>query len=143
VTESSPSELVRDDQSRVSEQPEPVKRRRRLFAASEKLRILQESMQLAHRGDLAELLRRESIYSSHLAAWRKAYQISGEAGLHPAKPGRKPKFDWRDGRIRELEHRVELLERELERLNAGSKSVAASVTEGGQIRPLPEHNAAR
>jgi len=102
---------------RTGDGREPNKRRRRFFQAADKLRIVQESLQLSKRGDVAALLRRESIYSSHLAAWRKAFELHGAAGLEAAKPGRKPKVDWRDRRIRELEHRVEFLELELERVS--------------------------
>ena len=48
-------------------------------------------------------------------AWRKQLALRGTQGLEGAKPGRKPKLDVRDHRIRELERRVAFLERELER----------------------------
>ena len=121
------SESARSDFSSIDEKPDgdppgKTRRRRRFFEPADKLRILQEAMQLSKRGGLAALLARESIYSSHLSAWRKAYRLRGVAGLEAAKPGRKPQPDWRDRRIRELEHRIALLEHELARLGGTSSS---------------------
>ncbi len=101
-----------------------AKRARRIFTAAEKLRILQEAARSSKRGEIEALLRREAIYSSHLAAWRKQLALRGTEGLEGAKPGRKPKLDARDHRILELEQRVQLLERELDRVT-GDASYAA------------------
>ncbi|RMF57075.1 MAG: hypothetical protein D6746_11590, partial [Bacteroidetes bacterium] len=46
------------------------RRQRRRFSAEEKERILREADACTERGELAQLLRREGLYSSHLAAWR-------------------------------------------------------------------------
>ena len=45
--------------------------KRRRFAVSYKLRILDEADACMHPGEIGALLRREGIYSSHLAQWRK------------------------------------------------------------------------
>jgi transposase-like protein len=105
---------------------EKAKRARRVFTAAEKLRILQEAASSSKRGEIEALLRREAIYSSHLAAWRKQLALRGTEGLEGAKPGRKPKLDARDHRILELERRVQLLESELGRVT-GNTNYAASV----------------
>jgi hypothetical protein len=42
-------------------------------------------------GDIGALLRREGIYSSHLASWRKQRQLAGETGSLERKRG--PKAD--------------------------------------------------
>ena len=42
-------------------------------------------------GKLAALLRREGLYSSHLAAWRKARTKGGRSGLEPKQRGPKAK----------------------------------------------------
>ncbi len=47
----------------------PAKRRR--FSASYKLRILEQADACVNAGDLGALLRREGLYSSYLAQWRK------------------------------------------------------------------------
>jgi transposase len=47
----------------------PLKRRRR--TAAYKLRVIAEADACEHRGDLGALLRREGVYHSDLANWRK------------------------------------------------------------------------
>lgn len=89
------------------------KRTRRKFAAAEKLRILKEAEACTGRGEVEALLRREGIYSSHLSNWRQQLAQRGSQGLAGAKPGRKPKLDAKDRRIRELERKTAHLEREL------------------------------
>ena len=53
----------------VNGSPEKPKRRR--FAAEYKLRILAEADRCTKPGELGLLLRREGLYSSHLAEWRR------------------------------------------------------------------------
>ena len=53
----------------VTESPEKPKRRR--FSAEYKLRILEEADRCTKPGELGLLLRREGLYSSHLAEWRR------------------------------------------------------------------------
>lgn len=91
----------------------PPPRQRRKFTAADKLRIVQEAA-TCERGDLAALLRREGLYSSHLAAWRKELALHGSEGLAKRKAGRPPKGDARDARIFALEKTNARLERELE-----------------------------
>lgn len=50
-------------------------------------------MASGERGALEALLRKEGIYSSHLAAWRRQFAANGEAGLAARRPGRKPRLD--------------------------------------------------
>jgi len=62
---------------------------RRHFTAAYKLRILQEADR-CNWGEIAALLRREGLYSTHLTTWRKQ-RASGEiSGLEPRKRGKKP-----------------------------------------------------
>jgi transposase len=89
------------------------KRTRRKFTAAEKLRILKEAEACTGRGEVEALLRREGIYSSHLSNWRQQLNLRGREGLKANKPGRKPKLDAKDRRIRDLERRTAYLEREL------------------------------
>jgi transposase-like protein len=65
--------------------------RRRRFTAEYKLRVLQDAEACTLRGELAELLRREGLYSSHLAAWRRARTRGELAEAAPPKRGPKPK----------------------------------------------------
>ena len=58
--------------------PDPevlAKPKRRRFSAAYKLRVLAEAEQCSKPGELGRLLRCEGLYSSHLAAWRKAARI--------------------------------------------------------------------
>ena len=87
---------------------------RRSFTAAEKLRIVREAAACTERGAVAALLRREGIYSSHLAAWRKQLELYGSEALTGRKRGRKPKRDAKDLRIAELEKRAARLEAKLE-----------------------------
>lgn len=90
------------------------KRSRRVFSLKEKMRILKEADACSTaRGEIGALLRREGIYSSHLAAWRKELRLHGTAGLGPKKPGRKPLRDEKDKRIAELEKKASRLESKL------------------------------
>src|SRR5439155_19693380 len=49
----------------------PEKARRRQFSAAYKLRIVREADACGQDGELGALLRREGLYSSHLASWRR------------------------------------------------------------------------
>lgn len=105
--------------------PKPGKRR--TFTASEKLRIVGEAAACTRRGDVEALLRREGIYSSLLASWRKQLALHGSEALAGRKPGRKPKLDAKDRRIVELEKRSARLEAKLslaEKLIALQKKVS-------------------
>lgn len=97
------------------------KRARRTFSAADKRRILQEAeaaIASGERGALQSLLRREGLYSSHLSTWRQQVASSGERGLAPKKPGRKPKLDAKDRELLALTKRNAELERKLYIANA-------------------------
>jgi transposase len=99
--------------SGVSVETLPKAGQRRFFSAAEKLRIVREAAACTERGDIEALLRREGIYSSHLAAWRKQLALHGSEALAGRKRGRKPKLDAKDKRIAELEKRAAKLEAKL------------------------------
>ena len=105
-----------------------AKARRRRFAAAEKLRVLTEAERCTKPGELGALLRREGLYSSHLAAWRAARKRGDLAGLAPRPRGPKAKpVDPRDKKIAELERETRRLQARLERaegLIAVQKKVA-------------------
>ena len=93
-----------------------AKARRRRFVAAEKLRVLTEAEQCTKPGELGALLRREGLYSSHLAAWRAARKRGDLAGLAPRPRGPKAKpVDPRDKKIAELERETRRLQARLER----------------------------
>jgi len=104
----SPPEVPRPD-------PEVVPNaKRRTFSKAEKLRILAAADACVAPGDIGALLRREGIYSSHLATWRKQRQLAEETGALERKRG--PKVDpaaTEARRVRELEKEVERLRAKL------------------------------
>lgn len=67
----------------------PRKPKRRAFTATYKLRILEEADYCDSRGQIGELLRREGLYSSHLADWRRQRTTGQLQALRPKKRGRK------------------------------------------------------
>ncbi len=83
------------------------KARRRKYTTAEKLRILREADACAgQKGAVAALLRREGLYSSHLATWRKQ-RDAGQFGPSPRKRGPVPTpSDARDEQIAALERRL-------------------------------------
>ena len=74
----------------------PARHRRRRFTTAYKLDILRRADACTH-GELGALLRREGLYSSHVATWRQ----QREAGLTPKTRGPKPTAV--DPRVRTLE----------------------------------------
>ncbi|MFM2416721.1 MAG: hypothetical protein RL385_1444 [Pseudomonadota bacterium] len=94
--------------------PNRDRRQRRRFTPEYKARILAEVDACTSRGDVGALLRREALYSSHLAEWRKQVQANGSAGLEAKVPGRKPAQDERDRAIEKLERDKARLQRELD-----------------------------
>ena len=75
----------------VVDEPDPAARpRRRSFTADYKARILDEYDALpVGSSERGALLRREGLYSSHLAEWRKARDTGAQQGLAPRpKPKR-------------------------------------------------------
>ncbi len=95
--------------------PEVVaKPKRRRFTAEYRLRILEEADRCAGDGEVGRLLRREGLYSSHLANWRKARRDGALRGLRSKKRGAKPKAsNPLEPKVRELESKVARLEKEL------------------------------
>lgn len=67
----------------------PEKARRQRHNAEYKLAILEEADRATEPGEVGALLRREGLYSSHLAAWRKQRRAGTLAG--PRRRGRKTK----------------------------------------------------
>jgi transposase-like protein len=119
-----------------------AKAERRRFTAEYKRRVLQEADACNKSGELGALLRREGLYSSHLASWRAARSRGELAGLAPRKRGLKAQpLDPRDKRIAELE-------RELQRALARAERAEALVEVQKKLSQLlgieqPESNGGR
>jgi len=91
----------------------PEKARRRTYSATYKQRILREADACSKPGEIGALLRREGLYSSLLAKWRKQRDAGALAGLSK-KRGRKQKtVSVEARRMMELEHENARLKRQL------------------------------
>lgn len=90
----------------------PIARRRR-FSGSEKRRLLAEADRCKESGQLGAFLRRERIYSSMLASWRKQVGKAELVALAPKKRGPKPDPSARQ--IQQLNRDNARLRHELER----------------------------
>lgn len=116
----SENEFSGDDVSSSSIESVAGKRRRQ-FTASEKLRIVKAAdaaLASGKRGAVGALLRKEGIYSSHLAGWRQQLASHGTEGLKRKKPGRKAKLDAKDRELAALKKKNAELERKLRVANS-------------------------
>ena len=91
----------------------PAKVQRRHFTAEYRRRILKEADACKKHGALGALLRREGLYSSHLANWRRQRE-QGE--LVPGRARKRgPTFKPIDPRVKQLEGENRRLQRKLAR----------------------------
>ena len=95
--------------------PDPEVRavaRRRSFTAAYKLSVLAEADRASGAGEIGALLRRESLYSSHLTTWRRERDAGALEALGRRR-GRKAKMTPEARRVAALEAKNVRLEREL------------------------------
>ncbi len=104
-------------------------RTRRRFTAAFKLKILESAEQCIKPGELGALLRREGLYSSHLASWRAASKRGELAGL-TQKRGPKPALP--DPSIK----RIAALERQLARATARAERLEIIVSVQKKVAEL-------
>ena len=98
-----------------------AKAERRRFTTEYKRRVLQEADACTKSGELGALLRREGLYSSHLASWRSARARGELSGLSPRKRGPKARTPHPDTK------RILHLEREIRRLRARAERAEALI----------------
>ena len=91
----------------------PAKVRRRRFTAEYRRRLLREADGCRKPGELGALLRREGLYSSHLANWRRQRDQGELVAGRARKRGPVPKVV--DPRVRQLEVENRRLQRKLAR----------------------------
>ena len=119
-----------------------AKAERRRFTLEYKRRILQEADGCTKLGELGALLRREGLYSSHLATWRTARARRELSGPSPKKRGPKPRVVPAEAkRILELERENRRLRVRAERAEALveiQKKVAALL--GNDLPPSGEES---
>jgi transposase len=102
------------ERGRAADPEVAAKAKRRQFSAEYKLRIVREAAAAKTPGEIGALLRREGLYSSHLADWRRQGERGELAGLS-TKRGRKPEpVNPLAKRVAELEREKRRLERKLE-----------------------------
>jgi transposase len=95
------------------------KAKRRTFTAKYKLKILTEADTCTETGAINELLRREGLYSSHLADWRRLREQGGLRALEPQQRGPKATVpDARDRRLAEQDREIARLKARAERAEA-------------------------
>jgi transposase-like protein len=113
MTMTTASLLARAHDGVVGETDPAARPRRRSFTAEYKARVLAEYDALpAGSQERGALLRREGLYSSHLAEWRKARDAGAREALGPrAKARRSPE----QVEVEKLRRRNERLEAELAR----------------------------
>ncbi|MBA3570159.1 MAG: transposase [Pyrinomonadaceae bacterium] len=83
---------------------------RRRFSAAEKVRILEEADACREAGEIGALLRREGIYSSLLARWRRQRAQGTLEALGAQKRGPKVQADARDVELAHLRRENERLQ---------------------------------
>ena len=112
--------------------PDPevsAKATRRRFTAAYKLSIVEKADACTTPGDIGRLLRREGLYSSHLATWRKAAR---KGSLQALAKKRGPKPSAAAGAAR----RVRKLEREIARLREELRKARVIIEVQGKVAGL-------
>ena len=116
--DSTPTNNVGSPSERPSTQVEAIVGRRR-FTADYKRRIIKEAAACERQGELGELLRREGLYTSHLASFRKQQEDG--------------RLDRPDGETRKAEHRGNEAARQRDR-----RRIARLEAENSKLRTLIE-----
>lgn len=89
-----PADGIAGPESKPHPDPEVVAHaKRRRFNAEYKQRILSQADQAKGSGGIGQLLRREGLYSSLIATWRREREAGVLQGLTPQKRGPKSKRD--------------------------------------------------
>lgn len=127
------SSISSSNGSEPAGQPEPEvvpKAVRRSFSAAYKLHIVEEADQCTERGQIGALLRREGLYSSQLATWRRLRDEGGLQALAPKTCGRKASQDAREVEIAALRRENERLHKQLQQAEliiGAQKKLAAAL----------------
>ena len=91
----------------------PAKAQRRRFTAEYRLRILKRADACKRPDELGALLRREGLYSSHLANWRRQREQGALRDMRGRRRGPTPRPI--DPRVKQLEAENRRLQRKLQR----------------------------
>ena len=103
-----------DGRGRGADPEVPAKAQRRRCTAEYRLRILKQADACKRPGELGALLRREGLYSSHLANWRRQRE---QGALRDMRGRRRGPATPRpiDPRVKQLEAENRRLQRKLQR----------------------------
>src|SRR3954452_10819506 len=113
MTMTTASVLARAHDGVVDELDPAARPRRRSFTAEYKAQILDEYDAFAFGStERGAVLRREGLYTSHIAEWRKARNAGARDGLAPKA---KPRRSAEQVELEKLRRKAERLEAELER----------------------------
>jgi transposase len=109
MTMTSASLKTRAQNGGVDESDPAARARRRTFTAQYKARVLAEYEALPeHSGERGALVRREGLYSSHIAEWRKARDAAALDALEPkARPAKRTAEQIELDRLRRKNERLE------------------------------------
>jgi transposase len=111
------SSIISPNGSEPAAQPDPEvvpKAIRRAFSADYKLRIVEEADKCNEYGQIGAMLRREGLYSSQLATWRRQREAGMLQGMAPKKRGRKAHLDAKDIELAALRRENKRLQKQLE-----------------------------
>jgi transposase-like protein len=97
---------------------------RRRFSEAYKLRILEEADRCTKPGDLGLILRREGLYSSHLASWRRWRRHAHPQHPESRKPATESQLKHENARIRRENTRLQLKLEHAEKLLGLQKKLA-------------------
>lgn len=98
----------------ASEKTETLERpKRRTFTAEYKQAIIKEADSAVDPGAIGALLRREGLYSSHLATWRRERDAGAIAGLKPKPRGPKARVSAEAKELAQLRQENEALRHRL------------------------------
>ena len=129
MTMTTASLLARAHDGAVDEPDPDARPRRRSFTAGYKERVLAEYDALPHGSEeRGALLRREGLYTSHIAEWRRARDAAAREGLAP-----KPKKRRSPEQVE-----VEKLRRKTERLEAELARTKTALEITGKVHALLE-----
>lgn len=92
-------------------------RQHRKFAASYKLKVLEELDRCMEAGEKGAVMRREGLYSSQVSDWRRLRREGMLTALNKAR-GRKKKLDAKDEKISALEAELNALKNKLNQAEA-------------------------
>lgn len=111
-----PKPISKPHDTQITPDPALEKRTRRKFNAEYKLRIIAEADTCKY-GELGGLLRREKLYSSQIADWRREFAENGVSGLSKSAPGPLASRTPDQRRIDQLEKENSRLTRKLDVAN--------------------------